>query len=160
MDRAIDGQALIGNVGGYVGLFLGYSILQLPDILCKILKNMKKWFVKLKQARSENDRSVISIAIVPEVDLEDLTEKAIKNETVTILDVVKWDKRNFIKVNANLQNLTTDLKTTIEEVKTIKSSVLEMKESISRIEYATVYQRPDRKYKRNTEINEGIALGN
>ena len=42
--RAIDIQALIGNVGGYIGLCLGYSILQIPDfvvfILCKAKMNI------------------------------------------------------------------------------------------------------------------------
>ena len=35
--RAIDGQSLIGNAGGYVGLFLGVALLQLPSaILCVV----------------------------------------------------------------------------------------------------------------------------
>ena len=28
--RAYDGQSLIGNAGGYVGLFLGVALIQLP----------------------------------------------------------------------------------------------------------------------------------
>ena len=31
ISRAIDLQELIGNIGGYIGLLLGYSILQIPD---------------------------------------------------------------------------------------------------------------------------------
>ena len=31
--RAIDIQGLIGNVGGYIGLLLGYSFLQIPDFI-------------------------------------------------------------------------------------------------------------------------------
>ena len=33
ISRAIDLQELIGNIGGYIGLLLGYSILQIPDFL-------------------------------------------------------------------------------------------------------------------------------
>ena len=31
--RAIDIQALVGNIGGYIGLLLGYSLLQIPDLI-------------------------------------------------------------------------------------------------------------------------------
>ena len=31
--RAYDFQSLIGNAGGYIGLFLGYAILQLPELI-------------------------------------------------------------------------------------------------------------------------------
>ena len=33
MHRAINEQTLVGNIGGYLGLFLGYSILQLPNMI-------------------------------------------------------------------------------------------------------------------------------
>ena len=35
-EKAYDMQSLVGNAGGYVGLFLGYAILQLPDLLLKL----------------------------------------------------------------------------------------------------------------------------
>ena len=31
--RALDGLALFGNVGGYVGIFLGVALMQMPDLL-------------------------------------------------------------------------------------------------------------------------------
>ena len=31
--RAINGLALFGNVGGYVGIFLGVALMQMPDLL-------------------------------------------------------------------------------------------------------------------------------
>ena len=41
--RAFDIQSLIGNVGGYIGMFLGFAMWQLPDFL-DILKNkIIKW---------------------------------------------------------------------------------------------------------------------
>ena len=49
--RAYDGQSLIGNAGGYVGLFLGVALIQLPSaILCVvqcIRKNRKKYQIKM-----------------------------------------------------------------------------------------------------------------
>ena len=43
--RAYDLQSLIGNAGGYVGLFLGVALIQLPtSILCglRLIKNLLK----------------------------------------------------------------------------------------------------------------------
>ena len=31
--RALDGLTLFGNAGGYLGLFLGCALMQLPDVL-------------------------------------------------------------------------------------------------------------------------------
>ena len=46
--RAINAQALVGNIGGYLGLFTGYSILQLPSILHAFTRKLKTWYSKLK----------------------------------------------------------------------------------------------------------------
>ena len=40
--RAIDAQSLIGTVGGYIGLFLGYSLLEMPKTILVILNKLKK----------------------------------------------------------------------------------------------------------------------
>jgi len=40
--RAVDFNALIGNIGGYIGLFLGYAIIQLPDLLLVLYERLKK----------------------------------------------------------------------------------------------------------------------
>ena len=39
--RAINEQSLVGNIGGYLGLFMGYSILQLPVLIHAILKKLE-----------------------------------------------------------------------------------------------------------------------
>ena len=51
--RAIDIQALIGTVGGYLGLFLGYSMLQIPIMMTLLIKRINNWFSE-KLSRSEN----------------------------------------------------------------------------------------------------------
>ena len=38
----MDFQGLIGNVGGYIGLCLGYSILQIPDFIQLLVFKLKK----------------------------------------------------------------------------------------------------------------------
>ena len=40
--RAYDGQSLIGNAGGYVGLFLGVALIQLPTAFKNIFQMLKK----------------------------------------------------------------------------------------------------------------------
>ena len=47
--RAIDIQALVGNVGGYIGLCLGYSILQIPDLVLLILYKVKMYVSRSKK---------------------------------------------------------------------------------------------------------------
>lgn len=37
-------QELVGSVGGYIGLCLGYSILQLPDIVLSAIRYFKKYY--------------------------------------------------------------------------------------------------------------------
>lgn len=39
----MDTQGLIGNIGGYIGLVLGYSLLQIPDFIIFILGKTKGW---------------------------------------------------------------------------------------------------------------------
>ena len=40
-NRAYDGQSLIGNAGGYVGLFLGVALIQLPLALKSLFQMLK-----------------------------------------------------------------------------------------------------------------------
>ena len=43
--RAIDIQSLVGNIGGYIGLCLGYCFLQIPDHLQHCLTLIKKGYL-------------------------------------------------------------------------------------------------------------------
>ena len=38
----------MGNIGGYLGLFMGYSILQLPMMLHGFWKKLENWYLRLK----------------------------------------------------------------------------------------------------------------
>ena len=40
--RAYDFIDLMGNVGGYIGMFLGYALLNMADTLIKITKSIKQ----------------------------------------------------------------------------------------------------------------------
>ena len=47
--RAIDIQALVGNIGGYIGLFLGYSILQIPGFIVIIFRKVKMFMSRSRK---------------------------------------------------------------------------------------------------------------
>ena len=44
--RAYDVDSLIGNVGGYIGMFLGYALLNLPEFLRIIFTCSKNHVMK------------------------------------------------------------------------------------------------------------------
>ena len=48
MNRAINEQTLVGNIGGYLGLFLGYSILQIPNMIQMLRVEVKEKYRHLK----------------------------------------------------------------------------------------------------------------
>ena len=45
IQRAIDINSLIGNIGGYVGLLMGMSILQVPSLLGQFFGNLIKVYI-------------------------------------------------------------------------------------------------------------------
>ena len=56
-NRAIDVNALIGNIGGYIGLCLGYNILQVPALLSIILRTFKDNFKSKEIIKNTNYNS-------------------------------------------------------------------------------------------------------
>ena len=61
--RAIDIQGLIGNVGGYIGLFLGYSFLQIPDFILLIVVRGKRWLKQTGEGRDQNKTKTVEIIV-------------------------------------------------------------------------------------------------
>ena len=41
--RDIDLNGLVGHIGGYIGLILGYSLLQIPELILLLSTNAKKY---------------------------------------------------------------------------------------------------------------------
>ena len=50
--RAIDIHSLIGNIGGYVGLLLGVSILQVPSLLLQFVHKVKRAYMDKQQVQT------------------------------------------------------------------------------------------------------------
>ena len=44
--RAMSIQTLVGNAGGYIGLFLGYSCLQIPTVILATYRLLQKRYSK------------------------------------------------------------------------------------------------------------------
>ena len=43
--RALKINTLVGNIGGYVGLFLGVSVSQIPELLLKVYRRVMAAFI-------------------------------------------------------------------------------------------------------------------
>ena len=108
--RAIDVQALVGNAGGYIGLLLGYSVLQIPEFFLLILKNLKRYFLEI---RGGQDR----IAPLP-IPVASLETSLTKNENAKSneLDLQINDIRVELKrITEKLDKLTEHM--TISKMK-------------------------------------------
>ena len=53
--RAFDVQALVGNISGYIGLCLGYSLLQIPELVIMIFCKAKGYFLMKLLKRHDNN---------------------------------------------------------------------------------------------------------
>lgn len=52
--RSIDGHSLVGNIGGYIGLCLGYNLLQAPALLVVVLRILKEYCKSKKIIKNPN----------------------------------------------------------------------------------------------------------
>ena len=52
--RSIDSHTLIGNIGGYIGLCLGYNLLQAPALVAIVLKTIKGYFKSQNLIKNSN----------------------------------------------------------------------------------------------------------
>ena len=74
--QAYDIESFVGNAGGYLGLFLGYSLVCIPRLVIKALNRRTQRKLKLKEM-SENLAKLSSLVIVKDFDRSN-TNKATK----------------------------------------------------------------------------------
>lgn len=55
--RSIDSHTLIGNIGGYIGLCLGYNFLQIPALITIILRAFKGYVQPQKLIKNSSSVS-------------------------------------------------------------------------------------------------------
>ena len=47
-------NSLVGNVGGYIGMFLGYAVMNFPTACVGIFRDAKKWIQKRSIGKFQN----------------------------------------------------------------------------------------------------------
>ena len=58
-------QDVVGDVGGYLGLFLGFALLQIPEVIFTIISWIKD-ILRLKHSKVEQENSVIKYVNSPQ----------------------------------------------------------------------------------------------
>ena len=52
-----DVESLVGNIGGYIGLFLGYSLINFPRFIISLLDIIRKKLVPIMQKNKREKRT-------------------------------------------------------------------------------------------------------
>lgn len=88
--KSVDIQSLIGNIGGYIGLFLGYALIQLPEALLSIYMQLKKHFDN--NDTSDKPNAIIDIQMINrESSMKPPSDKV----NPYIIDVVQKIEKNL-----------------------------------------------------------------
>ena len=62
---------MIGTIGGYIGLFLGYSLMQFPNLVTIFAKKIKEYDLKLRLiSRNERSTQTDDVQIKENIQLE------------------------------------------------------------------------------------------
>ena len=111
---AYDFEAFVGNTGGYIGLFLGYALLQIPGIVFHMIAWFYNYFFKRDKAsvRDENIVQTTNENTSPFQLLPGVTKHSIPNQGivdnikyVTILKtLIRKEVQNQLKNNSQEVN--------------------------------------------------------
>ena len=96
--RAMDTQGLIGNIGGYIGLVLGYSLLQIPDFIIFILGKTKGWCSGFKERRYRNQTKAWNV-------IQNDKVSASKSPSIKESTENRDTKRDFVSTNARFESV-------------------------------------------------------
>ena len=102
--RKIDVQGLIGNIGGYIGLWLGYCILQVPGYLRSLQKYVKNRVLGCKGNKISSEEKATSHHYEEEDANLNMSLKRINGRLrgLRILDgEIKGLKRGLCKIKAS-----------------------------------------------------------
>ena len=102
--RAIDVQALVGNVGGYVGLCLGYSFLQIPDLILFIMLKLKTLRIR------RNSTGTLPLHIV----VQENHQRNIPDSRANSLELNLYDAVHSLQMQ--LQTVTEKLDTMVDKL--------------------------------------------
>ena len=58
--RGYDFNSLIGNIGGYVGMFLGYALLNVPNAILSIFETSRELRLKTRELCQTKEKEISS----------------------------------------------------------------------------------------------------
>ena len=92
-----DFESLVGNIGGYIGLFLGYSLINFPRFIISLLKIIRKKLVPIVQKnKSEKRTQKRSLSFTQSPCINPIEESEVKNvESVTLHNHNNTKVNNF-----------------------------------------------------------------
>ena len=88
---------MVGNVGGYIGLCLGYGILQVPNIIVWVLYKLKKYFSE--EWKMGSDISPMTLSITVHDNGEDGNAKTNENYFEKDIDVERSENCDDLEIN-------------------------------------------------------------
>ena len=105
--RAIDVNGLIGNIGGYIGLCLGYSILQIPEFVTVLFY---KWNKRFSDYRMKNAVFDVSVDVRDKSgSIKMVNSYKQDNSKERILNDIRCLKKEVNDINIKLDDITRSM---------------------------------------------------
>ena len=112
INRAINEQILVGNIGGYWGLFLGYSILQLPSmiqILSLKIKEKYRHFKSGNRLKKDNDAQIFVREESNNLRYREIEHCQSENTIAGMIELIE-------KMNVRIESKFSKIEETIENI--------------------------------------------
>ena len=106
----------MGNIGGYLGLFMGYSILQLPIMFHALLKSLEVWYHQLKsrffprkQLSFQINVKGISSSIdngplsIPQMENIELSFKSLSSSLSKLNEKIEFFEERLLKLETKME---------------------------------------------------------
>ena len=114
--RAIDIEQLVGSIGGYIGLCLGFSIAQIPELIIHIVICAKKDYQKIKEKANRIPMTGVRVVV------ESTTAKN------NIIPITKQDNEDQTEIRTITKMKIKSLEIKIEEASQV---LLDIKKELS-----------------------------
>ena len=118
----MDTQGLIGNIGGYIGLVLGYSLLQIPDFIIFILGKSKGWCLGFRERRYLNQTKAWNV-------IENEKASASKSQPAKESTENRDTKGYFVSTNARFESVIKRIEQLEKSTYEIKSTLVQNEKS-------------------------------
>jgi hypothetical protein len=110
--QSYDLESFVGNAGGYIGLFLGYSLMCIPNMLVKMYRKIKdvgqERMNKTRHNRNEEDESSSITLSLNELD-ETYREVMTATEFTSVINLMKHIDRRQRKLEFKVKAVETKL---------------------------------------------------